>query len=325
MELNMDKTEAGSEPSPNKWEQKTLEKLLMAGIKEQRSARRWGIFFKLMFFGYLFVLIIPFLSELIQRTPVSHHHVALIEVNGMIGEGRPASGDFLSTSLRQAYDNKKVEAIVLRINSPGGTPVQAGYMYDEIMRLRTKHPEIKVYAVITDVAASGGYYVASACDEIYADKASFVGSIGAIFPLYGATEVMKKVGVENRTITAGKNKAFLDPFSPMNPDQVAFAQAMVNNVHEQFIAAVKKGRGNRLKADDADIFSGLIWTGEQALKLGLVDGLGSAGSVARDKVGNDNIIDYTIKPNMFESFAEKLGTTFSAGLTETLSSVPMLK
>jgi protease-4 len=239
----MDKPDMTDPQEKSKWEQKTIENLLMAGIKEQKSARRWGIFFKLAFFAYLFILLVPFFGEMMQRSPVSHHHVALIDLHGMIDEGRPASADFLSTSLRNAYENKKVEAIVLRINSPGGTPVQAGYMYDEILRLKAKHPDIKVYAVITDIAASGGYYVASACDEIYADKASFVGSIGAIFPLYGATEAMKKIGVENRTITAGKNKAFLDPFSPSNPDQVAFAQQLVSNVHEQFITAVKKGRG----------------------------------------------------------------------------------
>lgn len=321
----MDKTEANSAESLNKWERKTLENLLTVGIKEQRASRRWGIFFKFLFFTYLFVLMVPFFGEMLQRTPVSHHHVALIDLHGMIGEGRPASADFLTTSLHQAYENKKVEAIVLRINSPGGTPVQAGYMYDEILRLKGKHPDIKIYAVITDVAASGGYYVASACDEIYADKASFVGSIGAIFPLYGVTETMKKVGVENRTITAGKNKAFLDPFSPTNPEQIAFAQQLVNNVHEQFIAAVKKGRGKRLKADDADIFSGLIWTGEQALGLGLVDGLGSPGFVAREKIGNDNLVDYTVRPSMFESFADRIGTTLSTGIAQTFSSTPVLK
>lgn len=321
----MDKTDANEPESPNKWERKTLENLLTAGIKEQRSSRRWGIFFKFLFFAYLFVLMVPFFGEMLQRTAVSEQHVALIDLQGMIAEGRPASADFLTTSLHEAYENKKVEAIVLRINSPGGTPVQAGYMYDEILRLKSKHPDIKIYAVITDVAASGGYYVASACDEIYADKASFVGSIGAIFPLYGATETMKMVGVENRTITAGKNKAFLDPFSPTNPEQIAFAQKLVNNVHEQFITAVKKGRGKRLKADDADIFSGLIWTGEQALGLGLVDGLGSAGFVAREKIGNDNLVDYTVRPSMFESFADRLGTTFSTGIAQTFSSTPVLK
>jgi protease-4 len=326
MEFNMDKTDAtGNDSSSTKWEKKTIENLLMAGIKEQRSSRRWSIFFKLIFFVYLFILLVPFVGEMIERTPASHHHVALIDLHGAIAEGRPASADFFATSLRQAYDNKKVEAIVLRINSGGGSPVQAGYMYDEIVRLKSKHPDIKIYAVVTDIAASAAYYIASACDEIYADKASFVGSIGAIFPLYGVTETMKKVGVENRTITAGKNKAFLDPFSPMNPDQIAFAQKLVTNVHEQFIAAVKKGRGKRLKSDDADIFSGLIWTGEQALGLGLVDGLGSAGFVAREKVGNDHLVDYTIRPNMFENFAEKLGTNFSAGLTQTLGAVPGLK
>lgn len=314
----MDKMDPKSDASPTQWEKKTIENLLMAGIKEQRSARRWGIFFKLTIFVYLFILIVPFFGEMIERTPVSHHHVALIDVHGMISEGRPASADYLSTSLREAYDNKKVEAIILRINSPGGTPVQAGYMYDEIIRLKAKHPEIKVYAVVTDLAASAAYYVASACDEIYADKASLVGSIGAIFPLYGATEAMKKVGIENRTITAGKNKAFLDPFSPTSPEQTAFAQKMVSNVHEQFIKAVKNGRGKRLKSEDAEIFSGLIWTGEQAVGLGLVDGLGSAGFVAREKVGNEYLVDYTIRPNVFENFAEKFGTSFSAGLMEKM-------
>lgn len=322
----MGKSEETSNQESKEWERKTIEKLLMAGIKEQKTARRWGIFFKFVIFAYLFILLVPFVGEMIDHTPVSHHHVALIDLQGMISEGSAASADYLSTSLRAAYGNKKVEAIIIRVNSPGGTPVQAGYMYDEIIRLKTKNPDIKVYAVVTDIAASAAYYVASACDEIYADKASMVGSIGAMLPLYGATEAMKKVGVENRTITAGKNKAFLDPFSPSNPEQVAFAQKLVSSLHDQFIEAVKKGRGKRLKADYPELFSGLIWSGEQALTLGLVDGLGSTGFVAREKVGNDHVVDYTIRPNMFENFAEKFGTSFSSGVMEALGGAkPLLK
>lgn len=305
--------------SPQKnWEQNTLEKLLFATLKEQRSSRRWGIFFKIVIFGYLLLAVVPFVPKLMSEKEMHEAHVALIDVNGAISEGKSAGADYVVTSLRQAFDHDKVTGVILRINSPGGSPVQAGYIYDEIMRLRAKRPELKVYAVITDIGASAAYYIAAACNEIYADKASFVGSIGAMFPAFGAVEAMKKVGVENRAIVSGENKLFLDPFSPANPEQTKFAQSLVDIVHRQFIDSVKKGRGDRIKSDTPGIFSGLVWTGEQALTLGLVDGLGSAGHVARDVIGNDNVVDYTVSQSFFDKFTTGVGTVVADQIVQTV-------
>ncbi len=298
----------GADESPKEW--KLIEKLLLASGKEQRRARRWGIAFKLLTFVYLFALLFLLSPALKMDSAVGvvASHTALVDVRGVIAEGELASADHLVTGLRAAFDNKHTKGVILRINSPGGSPVQAGYVYDEIKRLRALHPQKRLYAVISDLGASGGYYIAAAADEIYADKASLVGSIGVISSSFGFSDAMKRLGVERRVFTAGESKAFLDPFSPMKEADTEFWQSVLSVTHQQFIDQVKRGRGDRLKEDDK-LFSGLIWSGEQALQLGLIDGLGSTGYVARDIIGEEVIVDYTPKLSPFEQFTDRFGAS----------------
>jgi protease-4 len=274
-------------------------------IKEQRSKRRWGIFFKgafLVYLGFLFFLAPDTgISKLTKSS-----HVGLIDIQGVIAADSPANAETVVQGLRQAFEAEKAQAVLLRINSPGGSPVESGLIHDEIVRLREKYPNKKVYAAVTDMAASGGYYIAVAADQIYADKASIVGSIGVIAPVMGFTELMNKIGVERRTLTSGKHKAMYDPTAPVKPEEQAWFQAILDNVHQQFIAVVKSGRGDRL-AKDPEIFSGLMWTGEQAVKIGVIDGLGSPGYVAREIIGNEVVIDYTPHPDFFEQIAHRFG------------------
>jgi protease-4 len=291
---------------------KLLEKTLLAGIQEQRRSRRWGIFFKFLTFIYLFGALLLFtpLMDFDKGTATSGSHTALIEIEGMIADKEAASADNIVTSLRKAFEDSSTKGVILRINSPGGSPVQSGYVYDEIRRLRAEKPAIKVYAVITDLGASGAYYIASAADQIYADKASLVGSIGVTAAGFGFVGAMEKLGVDRRTYTSGEHKAFLDPFQPQKPDETRFWQSVLDTTHRQFIASVKQGRGDRLKdRDHPELFSGLVWTGEQAVGLGLVDGLGSASHVARDVIGEKNIVDYTVQESPFDRFSKKLGAS----------------
>ncbi len=296
---------------------KLLEKTLQAGVVEQRRARRWGIFFKLLAFVYLFgalALFSPAL-KLGGASSAAESHTALIEIRGAIMADEEASADNIVGSLRAAFEDKKTKGVVLRINSPGGSPVQSGYVYDEIKRLRGEHPDIKVYAVISDLGASGAYYIASAADEIYADKASLVGSIGVTAATFGFVGVMEKVGVDRRVYTSGEHKAFLDPFQPPKEEETRFWQSVLETTHKQFIESVKKGRGDRLKVDQhPELFSGLIWSGEQALELGLVDALGSSSYVAREVIGAKEIVDYTREENPFDRFTKKLGTSVAERL-----------
>ncbi|MBD9414562.1 signal peptide peptidase SppA [Pseudomonas sp. PDM16] len=296
---------------------KLLEKTLQAGVVEQRRARRWGIFFKLLAFAYLFgalALFSPAL-KLGKASSMAESHTALIEIRGAIMADEEASADNIVGSLRAAFEDKKTKGVVLRINSPGGSPVQSGYVYDEIKRLRGEHPDIKVYAVISDLGASGAYYIASAADEIYADKASLVGSIGVTAATFGFVGVMEKVGVDRRVYTSGEHKAFLDPFQPPKEEETRFWQSVLETTHKQFIESVKKGRGDRLKVDQhPELFSGLIWSGEQALELGLVDALGSSSYVAREVIGAKEIVDYTREENPFDRFTKKLGTSVAERL-----------
>ncbi len=294
-----------------------LEKTLLAGVQEQRRARRWGIFFKSLTFLYLFFALLM-LSPSLKLDQAKKHaqHTALIEVRGTIADREEASADNLVRGLRAAFEDPNTRGVVLRINSPGGSPVQSGYVYDEIRRLRAEHPKIKVYAVIADLGASGAYYIASAADEIYADKASLVGSIGVTAATFGFVGAMDKLGVERRVYTSGEHKAFLDPFQPENPQQTEFWREVLKVTHRQFIESVKVGRGERLRADmQAELFSGLVWSGEQALELGLIDGLGSASYVARELIGVPELVDYTVKPSPFDRFARQLG----AGAAEHVS------
>jgi len=296
---------------------KLLEKTLLASVQEQRRARRWGIFFKLLTFLYLFGILVLFspLVDMEKGSVGGTGHTALVELRGVIADQEEASADNLVSSLRAAFKDPKTKAVVMRINSPGGSPVQAGYVYDEIRRLRTEYPDIKLYAVITDLGASGAYYIASAADQIYADKASLVGSIGVTAAGYGFVGAMEKLGVERRTYTAGEHKAFLDPFQPQKPEETAFWQSVLETTHKQFIASVKQGRGERLKdKEHPELFSGLIWSGEQALDLGLVDALGSAGYVAREVVGEKDLVDFTIKESPFDRFSKRLGASVAEHL-----------
>ena len=315
----VDQWKAPSESEPAAGDDKSwklLEKTLLAGIQEQRRARRWGIFFKVLTFCYLITVLILF-SPLVdmERSATSSGYTALIDVRGVIADKEAASADNIVTSLQAAFADPKVKGVVLRINSPGGSPVQSGYVYDEIRRLRGLHPDIKVYAVISDLGASGAYYIASAADEIYADKASLVGSIGVTAAGFGFVGAMDKLGIQRRAYTSGEHKAFLDPFEPEKPDETKFWQGVLNVTHEQFITSVKQGRGDRLKdKDHPELFSGLVWTGQQALPLGLIDGLGNASSVARDVIGEKELIDFTVQESAFDRFSKKLGASVAEQL-----------
>lgn len=295
---------------------KLLEKAVLASVQEQKRSRRWGIFFKSLTFLYLFgaiFLLSPNLS--MDKTSPGTSHTALIEVRGMIADGEEASADKIVTALRHAFLNNDTKGIILRINSPGGSPVQSGYIYDEIQRLRQLYPHIKVYAVISDLGASGAYYIASAADEIYADKASLVGSIGVTAASFGFVDTLKMLGVERRVYTSGEHKAFLDPFQPQKAEETEFWKTVLNTTHEQFINSVKKGRGERLKFDaHPELFSGLIWTGEQALEMGLVDALGNSSLVARDVIGVENIQDFSIQDSPFDRFAKRFGASVAERL-----------
>lgn len=293
------------------WEKKVITKLAESGLQEQKRARNWGIFFKALTFIYLFVLLMMFSGSDISTKKLTKH-TALVDLSGMIAEGEKSSSDNIVTALRDAFKDKNTVGIILRINSPGGTPVQAGYIYDEIVRLREKHPDIPLYAVISDMCASGGYYVAAAADKIYADKASIVGSIGVRMDNFGFVGAMKKLGVERRTLTAGKNKALLDPFAPVDKKVNKHMSTMLNSIHQQFITAVKNGRGDRLKQDVEGLFSGLIWTGEQSLEIGLVDELASAGYVAREVIGEEDIINFTVTDDFLDRFAKRVGATMAS-------------
>lgn len=291
--------------SSKEW--KLIEKTVSQMGVEQRRARRWGIFFKLLTFVYLF-MIFGLMSQNLDDTSLggSGEYTALVDVRGVIADQEDASADAIATGLRNAFEASGTKAVILRINSPGGSPVQSGYVFDEVKRLRALHPDIPLYAVISDIGASGAYYIAASADEIYADKASLVGSIGVVAGGFGFVDSMEKLGVERRLYTAGQHKGFLDPFSEEREEEVEFWESVLTSTHQQFINKVKEGRGDRLKATDKT-FSGLIWNGEQALEMGLIDGLGSTGYVAREVIGVEEIVDFTPKPDPFEQFTESLG------------------
>lgn len=301
-----------------KWQREVLEKLAFAALNEQKTARRWSTLFKMLAFAYILVLILMALGIVHNGKKTYESHTALIDIAGVIAPGGEVSADAVLSSLRDAYDNKATKGIILRINSPGGSPVQAGIINDEIKRLRKLHSNIPVYAVVEDVCASGGYYIAAAADKIYVDKASIVGSIGVLMDGYGFTEVMKKVGVERRLMTAGENKAMLDPFSPVNPKHQELAQAMLDEVHEQFKTVVRQGRGNRLK-ETPEVFSGLFWSGEQSIKLGLADALGSADYVAREVIKEENIVDFTYQDDFASRIAKRIGASVSTAIGDVLA------
>jgi protease-4 len=303
-------------PSPQ-WERSVLEKLAFDALAEQKRRRRWGIFFKLLGFAYLTVVLALAVGWGDSEKLVDgKRHTALIQLNGVIQAKSDASADRIVEALHDAFEDRGTVGVVLRINSPGGSPVQAGIVNDEMHRLRAKYPDKPLYVVVDDLCASGGYYIAVAADKIFVDKASIVGSIGVLMDGFGFTGTMQKLGVERRLLTAGENKGFLDPFSPQNAEQKAYAQQMLKDVHAQFIAAVRKGRGKRLQ-EQPDTFSGLMWTGAKSVELGLADGFGTVESVARDVLKAEDIRDYTVK----QSFAEKVARQIGASMAEGAGSV----
>ncbi len=305
-----------SHPDGNQenWERKVLEKLALSALQEQRRGRYWGIFFKSVTFLYLFLLLFIAAGWFGAREMTSPgKHTALVQVNGVIANGSAASAEQITAGLQAAFKDSNTVGVVLRINSPGGSPVQAGQINDEIRRLRAQHPNIPLYAVVEDVCASGGYYIAAAADQIFVNRASLVGSIGVLMDGFGFSGVLNKLGVERRLLTAGDNKGFLDPFSPLDPKQRAHAQQMLDDIHAQFIDVVKRGRGDRLKADP-QIFSGLVWTGERSIELGLADALGSVEYVAREVIKADTIVDYTPRENIAERVVRRFGAASAEAL-----------
>lgn len=297
------------------WERRVITKLAQASLKEQRRARRWSIFFKFLVFAYITFVLFMFTEPDISGAKLAQKHSALIELQGIIADEETSSADNIVSALKSAFDDEQTEGVILRINSPGGTPVQAGYIYDEIVRLRENYPDTPLYAVVSDMAASGGYYVASAADEIYASESSIVGSIGVRMDSFGVVEAMEKLGIESRTLTAGENKALLDPFSPINEKAQKHLQAMIDEIHQQFIDAVKKGRGDRIKEFD-DLYTGLIWTGKEALEYGLIDNLGSASYVAREIIGAEDIVEYSVEVDVLERLVDRLGASVAKVLSK---------
>lgn len=300
-------------PNQENWERGVLEKLAMSAVQEQRRTRHWSILFKTLGFIYLFIVLFLaagwFGSDGVS---LPKEHTALVDLQGVIS-ANDTSADSIIASLQGAFEDKKTKGVILRINSPGGSPVQAGQIYDEIKRLRGLHPNIPLYAVVDDICASGGYYVAAGADKIFVDKASIIGSIGVLMDGFGFTQTMEKLGVERRLLTAGENKGFLDPFSPVDPKQQVFAKQMLEEIHGQFINVVREGRGKRLK-ETPEMFSGLVWSGEKSIQLGLSDGLGNVESVARDVIKAKDIVDYTKQDSLAERLVGRLGVSMGKAM-----------
>jgi protease-4 len=303
-----------AENKKNESDNKILETVLNTAFIEQRRSRRWGIFFKLVTMGYLIALLLLFLQGSNQVKATSGQFTALINLQGEIGTDLPVNASDFRESLKSAYSDPGTKGLIIALNSPGGSPVQSGMINDEIIRYKNEYPEIPVYAVIEDICASGGYYIAVATDKIYVDKASIVGSIGVLMNGFGFEEAIEKLGIERRLVTAGENKAILDPFLPINPRHKEHIDELLADVHQQFIDVVKLGRGDRL-ADNDDIFSGLFWTGEKAIQLGLADKIGNIQSVAKDEIGFEEIVDFT----NYETFADRFAKQLGAGIGTTFS------
>ena len=294
------------------FEQDVIRKLALAAVTEQRRSRRWKIFFAFLFFIYLFA--IPFFISgdfrLGDEDEVGEAHTALVDLQGVIGPQADADADRIVAALREAFENDNTAGVILRINSPGGSPVQSSYIYKEMRRLREQHPDTPLYAVIADLGVSGGYYVAVGADKIYANESSVIGSIGVIMPGFGFEGAMRKLGIERRLLTAGEHKAILDPFSPAKKEETEYLQAILDEIHAEFITAVKTGRADRLAADDK-IFSGLVWTGARAKQLGLIDDFGSAGQIAREVLKAEDIVNYTHEKDLFTRLSENIGVAIA--------------
>jgi protease-4 len=299
------------------WERELVTKLATAALKEQRRARLWGIFFKLLTFAYVTLFLVMAVDWKAGDMSGGKKHTAMVEVSGLIAPGSDASAEKITAALQAAFKDKNTQGVVVRINSPGGSPVQAHTIYEEMRRLRQKYPQTPLYAVIEDVCASGGYYVAVGADRIYVGKASIVGSIGVLMNGFGFTGLMDKLGIERRLVTAGENKGMLDPFSPLDPKDKEYIKTLMGEVHQQFVGVVREGRGKRLK-DAPEIFSGLIWTGQRSVDLGLADGIGSLEYVAREVIKAEDIRDFTITEGIGEKLARRFGASISNALVEAL-------
>ena len=297
------------------WEREVIEKLALAAVTEQTRARRWGVFFKSLMFVYLIavfgVAVYPKISQDIGVD--SKDHTAVIDVVGMIADSKDANADSIIESLRNAVKDEHTKGIILNANSPGGSPVQSSYVYEEIRKIKKEHPALPIYAVVSDVCASGCYFIVSASDKIFVNPSSLVGSIGVIMDGFGFVETMEKLGVERRLITAGAHKAMLDPFSPPKEDESRYVKNLIDQVHQQFINSVKAGRGDRLK-ETPDLFSGLVWTGEEGVKLGLVDAVGTQDSVAKDLIGAEKRVDFSRQEHLLDKIAGKLGASFGQAI-----------
>lgn len=302
------------------WERDVLEKLAMAAVTEQRRARRWSVFFKSLMFVYLLAIgamaFYPKFESGISGE--GKEHTAVIDIVGVIAENESANSESIIEGLRDAVKDKNTKGIILNINSPGGSPVQAAYIYDEIRRLKEKHPDIPFHAVVSDLCASAGYYVAAAADKIYVNRSSMIGSIGVLMNGFGFVNMMEKLGVDRRLIISGEHKALMDPFSPVNEEETKHMQTLLDDVHQQFIAAVREGRGERLNEFD-EMFSGLVWTGAQGIKLGLADDYGSVDSVARDVVGTTKKLNFTPHERLLDKIAGKFGASFGHALGAAIS------
>ncbi|MEO8858445.1 MAG: S49 family peptidase [Burkholderiaceae bacterium] len=305
------------------WERATLEKLALSALQEQRAARRWRTFVRLAWLVFLVAVIWIAWQRSVTGSEVKGPHTALVEIKGEISSNSEGSADVVLTAVRAAFEDEGSQAVVLLINSPGGSPVQAGIINDELRRLRAKYNK-PLYAVVEETCASAAYYIAVATDRIFVNKASIVGSIGVLMDGFGFTGLMDKLGVERRLLTSGENKGFLDPFSPQTERQRAYAQAMLDQIHQQFIDAVKAGRGKRLK-ETPETFSGLFWTGQQAVEMGLADQLGNVDFVAREIVKAEDIVDYTRRDNVAERLAKRFGAAIGAGAVQALRSLPALR
>jgi protease IV len=322
---NSNTTNSAGDKTQNQWAERTLETLARDLLVEQRRARRWKIFFRFAILTYftLFLIGLFGIGSHHGGKETSGKHTAVVELSGVIDLNGGASAEKIMGALKSAFEDSNTQGVILRINSPGGSPVQSAMIFDGIKSLRKKYPNIPLYAVVEEMCASGGYYVAAAADQIYVNPASLVGSIGVLMDGFGFTGTMEKLGVERRLVTAGENKGMLDPFSPRNEKHQVHIQNMLNDVHQQFIEAVKLGRGKRLK-ETPEMFSGLIWTGNQSIQLGLADAVGSVGSVARDIIKAETIVDFTEHDNFAERFARKFGSQigfgFSSGVTSGLGS-----
>ncbi len=316
----------GETPVPASWEREVLEKTLLASVNEQRKARIWGAVFKGALLIYLIVV------ALMAYRPASGFfghgasktHTAVIDVAGQIMEGKPSDAENLIEGLRNAVKDNGTKGIVLRMNSPGGSPVQAAYVYEEIRRIKKEKPNLPLYAVVSDICASGCYYIAAAADKIFVHQASVIGSIGVIMGGFGFVDSMQKIGVERRLLTAGEHKALLDPFSPEKPEEKQHLQGVIDTVHRQFIEAVKQGRGGRLK-DDPSLFSGLIWTGEDSIKLGLSDAVGNARSVAKDVIGAEETVNFTPTERLIDRITHRLGASLAAELQSAIGANAQLR